>query len=75
VSRKSTHGKGEKLGAADFATSCNAEAQREFNRAVARLHSFQFNHKIQGFNTVLKRDPTAESRTGESSQWSNPFAA
>jgi tetratricopeptide (TPR) repeat protein len=61
----------------DFATSCNAEAQREFNRAVALLHSFQFNHAIQGFNTVLKGDPTCGiAYWGIAlSQWSNPFAA
>jgi hypothetical protein len=66
VAQEHQHGKGEKLGAVHFATSCNAEAQKEFDRAVALLHSFQFNHAIQGFNAALKSDPTAESRTGES---------
>ena len=77
VAQEHQHGKGEKLGAVDFATSCNAEAQREFNRAVALLHSFQFNHAVQGFNTVLKVDPTCGiAYWGIAlSQWSNPFAA
>src|SRR5712691_9465647 len=71
------HGKGEKLGAVHFATSCNAEAQKGFDRAVALLHSFQFNHAIQGFNAALKSDPTCGiAHWGIAlSQWSNPFAA
>jgi tetratricopeptide (TPR) repeat protein len=44
---------------------------------VALLHSFQFNHAIQGFNAVLKGDPTCGiAYWGIAlSQWSNPFAA
>ena len=60
------HGNGEKLGTVHFATSCNEGAQKEFNRAVALLHSFQFSRAIEGFNTVLARTRRAESRTGES---------
>ena len=56
VGQQHQHGNGEKLGAVHFTTSCNAEAQKEFNRAVALLHSFQFNHAIQGFNAALKSD-------------------
>jgi tetratricopeptide (TPR) repeat protein len=71
------HGRGEKLGAVHFATSCNAAAQKEFDRAVALLHSFQFNHAIEGFNAALKSDPTCGiAHWGIAlSQWSNPFAA
>jgi hypothetical protein len=77
VAQEHQHGKGEKLGAVHFATSCNAEAQKEFDRAVALLHSFQFNHAIQGFNAALKSDPTCGiAHWGIAlSQWSNPFAA
>src|SRR5260370_1515790 len=77
VAQEHEHGKGEKLGAVHFATSCNAEAQKEFDRAVALLHSFQFNHAIQGFNAALKSDPTCGiAHWGITlSQWSNPFAA
>src|SRR6266446_4831079 len=77
VAQEHEHGKGEKLGAVHFATSCNAEAQKEFDRAVALLHSFQFNHAIQGFNVALKSDPTCGiAHWGIAlSQWSNPFAA
>jgi tetratricopeptide (TPR) repeat protein len=77
VAQEHQHGKDEKLGAVHFATSCNAEAQKEFDRAVALLHSFQFNHAIQGFNAALKSDPTCGiAHWGIAlSQWSNPFAA
>ena len=66
----------EKLGAVHFATSCNQAAQKEFDRAVALLHSFQFNHAIQGFNAALKSDSTcAIAYWGIAlSEWSNPFA-
>ena len=35
-------GTGEKLGRANFRVSCNAAAQKEFERAVAMLHSFWY---------------------------------
>ena len=70
-------GKGEKLGVVHFATSCNAGAQKEFDRAVALLHSFQFHRAIEGFNAVLRQDPTCGiAYWGIAlSDWSNPFAA
>ncbi len=70
------HGNAERLGEVHFATSCNAAAQREFNRAVALLHSFQFDRAIDGFNAVLGRDPAcAIAYWGIAlSDWSNPFA-
>ena len=52
------HDPGEKLGEVHFATSCSEPAQRDFNRAVALLHSFQFNRAIDGFDGVLRQDPT-----------------
>jgi hypothetical protein len=71
------HGKGEKLGVVHFATSCNAGAQKEFDRAVALLHSFQFSRAIEGFNTVLEQDAACGiAYWGIAlSDWSNPFAA
>jgi hypothetical protein len=70
------HGNGEKLGTVHFATSCNELAQSEFNRAVALLHSFQFSRAIEGFNAVLREDPScAIAYWGIAlSDWSNPFA-
>ena len=70
------HGNGEKLGRVHFSTSCNEPAQSDFNRAVALLHSFQFSRAIEGFNAVLRQDPTcAIAYWGIGlSDWSNPFA-
>jgi tetratricopeptide (TPR) repeat protein len=71
------HGNGEKLGTVRFATSCNEIAQKEFSRAVALLHSFQFSRAIEGFNGVLSEDATCGiAYWGIAlSDWSNPFAA
>ncbi len=71
------HGNGERLGSVNFATSCNEVAQKDFNRAVALLHSFQFSRSISGFNAVLGEDPTCGiAYWGISlSDWSNPFAS
>jgi len=70
------HETGEKLGAVHFATSCNSGAQKDMNRAVALLHSFQFSRAIEGFNVVLGEDATcAIAYWGIAlSDWSNPFA-
>jgi hypothetical protein len=70
------HGKGEKLGVVHMATSCDVAAQKEFDRAVALLHSFQFSRAIEGFNAVLREDAScATAYWGIAlSDWSNPFA-
>jgi len=71
------HGSGEKLGTVHFSTSCNEAAQKEFDHAVALLHSFQFSKAIEGFNATLKNDGTCGiAHWGIAlSEWSNPFAA
>src|SRR5215472_11122510 len=71
------HHSTEKLGTVHFSTSCNDGAQKEFDRAVALLHSFQFSRAIQGFRASLKSDSSCGiSYWGIAlSQWSNPFAA
>src|SRR6202158_2290335 len=76
IAQEHQHGSGEKLGTVHFATSCNAAAQKEFNRAVALLHSFQFSRAIEGFNAVLKEDATCGIVYWgiALSDWSNPFA-
>ena len=75
IAQEHQHGSGEKLGAVHFATSCNEGAQKEFDRAVALLHSFQFRRSIEGFNAALKSDATCGiAYWGIAlSQWSNPF--
>jgi hypothetical protein len=76
MTQEHQHGDDEKLGKVDFATSCNEPAQSDFNRAVTLLHSFQFSRAIEGFNAVLREDPTcAIAYWGIAlSDWSNPFA-
>jgi len=66
----------EKLGTVRFATSCKPAAQKQFDRGVALLHSFQFSRAIAGFNTALKADSScAIAYWGIAlSHWSNPFA-
>ena len=77
VAQEHQHGKDEKLGLVHFATSCNEAAQKEFNRAVALLHSFQFSRAIEGFNAALAQDTTCGiAYWGIAlSKWGNPFAA
>jgi hypothetical protein len=76
LAQEHRHESGEKLGTVHFATSCNAGAQKEFDRAVALLHSFQFSRAIEGFNAVLGEDATCGiAYWGIAlSDWSNPFA-
>jgi hypothetical protein len=71
------HGAGtEKLGTVRFATTCNAPAQKEFNRAVALLHSFEFSRAIDGFHRTLQADLSCSMAYWgiALSQWGNPFA-
>jgi tetratricopeptide (TPR) repeat protein len=76
LAQEHQHGNGEKLGMVHFATSCNEAAQKEFNRAAALLHSFQFSRAIEGFNAVHGVDATCGiAYWGIAlSDWSNPFA-
>jgi hypothetical protein len=70
------HGDGDKLGQVHFATSCDETAQSDVNRSVALLHSFQFSRAIEGFNAVLRDEPSCTiAYWGIAiSDWSNPFA-
>src|SRR5712664_3752900 len=76
MAQEHQHGNSEKLGTVHFATSCNAAAQKEFDRAVTLLHSFQFSRAIEGFDAVLGEDGTCGiAYWGIAlSDWSNPFA-
>ena len=67
---------GAQLGEVHFATSCDAVAQGDFDRAVAMLHSFQFSRAIDEFDAALADDPTcAIAYWGIAlSDWTNPFA-
>jgi hypothetical protein len=44
--------KGEKLGRVLFKTSCIPAAQKEFERALAMLHSFYFPETVKAFSAI-----------------------
>jgi tetratricopeptide (TPR) repeat protein len=50
--------KGEKLGTVLFKTSCTAEAQQEFEHALALLHSFYFPETVKAFSAIPQTDPS-----------------
>jgi hypothetical protein len=52
------HGAQARLGKVNFPVSCNAEAQREFNVAVAYYHSFAWPQIREPLERVLKADPS-----------------
>ena len=51
------HDPSEKLGLVNFPVSCSPQAQRQFNRAVAWLHSFEYEEAEKAFNEVTVTDP------------------
>ena len=51
------HDPSEKLGMVNFRISCNPQAQKQFNRSVAWLHSFEYEEAEKAFTEVTKIDP------------------
>ncbi|HEX7176492.1 MAG TPA: hypothetical protein VF240_14600 [Pyrinomonadaceae bacterium] len=51
------HEPSEKLGRVNFNVSCNPQARKQFNRAVAWLHSFEYEEAEKVFNEVTVTDP------------------
>lgn len=51
------HDASEKLGEVNFETSCNRHAQMAFNRAVAWLHSFEYEEAEKAFTLATATDP------------------
>jgi predicted Zn-dependent protease len=51
------HDPSEKLGRVNFKVSCTPEAQKRFNRAVAWLHSFEYEEAEKAFAEVTAADP------------------
>ena len=51
------HEHSEKLGRVNFPVSCTTKAQRQFNRAVAWLHSFEYEEAEKVFTEVTVTDP------------------
>jgi len=67
----------EQLGQVHFPVSCSAAAQKEFDRAVALLHSFWFDASAKAFAAVTQTDPgCAMGHWGEAMAilfYPNPF--
>jgi tetratricopeptide (TPR) repeat protein len=51
------HAPGQKLGTIEFPTSCAAAVQKDFQRAVALLHSFWYDEAEKAFRQVAAADP------------------
>ena len=51
------HDASEKLGEVNFVVSCTPAAQKEFNHAVAWLHSFEYEEAEKAFTHVAMVDP------------------
>jgi tetratricopeptide (TPR) repeat protein len=51
------HDPSEKLGRVNFTVSCTPQAQKLFNRAVAWLHSFEYEEAEKAFTEVAATDP------------------
>ncbi len=70
------HGRSaEQLGHVVFPTSCSAGAQREFERAMALLHSFWWEQGLAAFQAVVAADSScAMGYWGLAlNAWGNPF--
>ncbi len=52
------HAAGETLGTVHFPISCSLEAQRQFDRAVAMLHSFYYPETIKAFTAIATAEPS-----------------
>lgn len=50
-------GEAEKLGRVNFPVSCTPAARQQFNRAVAWLHSFEYEEAEKAFTEVTLTDP------------------
>ncbi|MFN2498097.1 MAG: hypothetical protein ABR557_03320, partial [Pyrinomonadaceae bacterium] len=76
-----THEPTEKLGQVNFAVSCNPRAQKQFNRAVAWLHSFEYEEAEKAFTEVTVTDPRCAmgywgiAMSNYHSIWAPPTAA
>jgi len=47
-----------KVGEVGFLVSCSTEAQQQFTRAVALLHSFWYEEAVKAFTRVAETDPS-----------------
>ena len=54
---KTAQGARKDYGQVLFKTSCTAEGQKQFDRALAMLHSFYFPETVKAFNAIPEADP------------------
>ncbi len=47
----------EEIGSVHFSTTCSKTLENGFNRAVALLHSFQYEQARQAFSEISSQDP------------------
>ena len=52
------HAAGENLGTVHFPISCSPGAQRQFDRAVAMLHSFYYPETVKAFTAIAAAEPS-----------------
>lgn len=52
------HSDGEHFGSVHFPISCSADAQRQFDRAVAMLHSFFYPETVKAFGAIAQAEPS-----------------
>jgi hypothetical protein len=76
-----SHPAPERLGTVSFPTSCKPDAQLQFNRAVALLHSFAYKVAEEAFQSVAEQDPQCAiahwgiAMTHYHQLWEPPLAA
>src|SRR5205823_13592681 len=56
IAQNHEHPVPERLGTVHFRTSCSADVQPQFERAVALLHSFAYSAVEKAFRAVLAKD-------------------
>src|SRR3981189_415507 len=59
----------QQVGSVHFTTSCSTAVQADFQRAVALLHSFQYEQARGAFQEIAKQDPTCAM-----AQWGNAMS-
>jgi tetratricopeptide (TPR) repeat protein len=64
----------EKLGTVSFPISCSPSIQKEFERAMALLHSFAYSAAEKAFRELIAKDPScAMAHWGVAMTWVHPL--
>ena len=57
VAAQEKAGTAERLGKVHFSTSCTSTVEADFDRAVARLHSFWYSAAVKAFSALTETEP------------------